>query len=135
MFLVDYLTKIGLHEKEAKVYLAAIELGGGSVQELAQKSGLKRPTVYVVLDSLVAQGLVSEEKKGRGSSFVAASPEALKRKAAEQKKAIDEAFPFLTAMWTGEKSKPQVRVYEGLEGMKEIYRETLWKSKTPVWFF
>lgn len=135
MFLVKPLQKLGLTEKEAAVYLATLELGNASVQEIATKAGMKRPTTYLIIEELQHKGLLAEEKRGRGSTYSAVNPEVLRQRAQEQKRVVEESLPFLTAMWTGEKSKPQVRVYEGVEGMKQIYRETLWKSKTPVWFF
>ncbi|TSC54446.1 MAG: hypothetical protein LiPW31_110, partial [Microgenomates group bacterium LiPW_31] len=38
------LRKLGLTEKEVGVYLAGLELGPGSIQNIAQKTGLSRPT-------------------------------------------------------------------------------------------
>ena len=40
------LRKLGLKEKEVSVYLAALELGFTSVQNIAKHAGLSRPTVY-----------------------------------------------------------------------------------------
>ena len=36
------LQQLGLSEKEAKVYLASLELGSTSVLEISKKAGLKR---------------------------------------------------------------------------------------------
>lgn len=135
MFLTEPLQKIGLTEKEAKVYLATLELGGDKVQEIAKKAGLKRPTVYVILDELKQKGLIFHEKKTGADIYTAVNPDQLKRKIEEQKKSLDEALPFLRAMYTGEKSKPQVQVFEGIEGMKEVYFNHLFKSKTEILFF
>ena len=53
------LKKLGLTEKEAKLYINALELGSFSVMGIAHKSGIKRPTCYLILDELVKKGLVS----------------------------------------------------------------------------
>lgn len=37
------LEKFGLSEKEAKIYLATLELGQATVQQIAKKAGLVRP--------------------------------------------------------------------------------------------
>jgi len=135
MFLEKSLQNIDLTEKQAKVYLAALELGYGSVQDIAQKAGLKRPTAYVIIDELVQKGFLSVGPGKRGSSYVAENPENFKSKLEEKKKSLDYALPFLRAMYSEEKSKPQVRVYEGVEAMRQIYFETIWKSKTEILFF
>ena len=44
MTLDKELQKIGLSEKEAKVYLAALELGQASVQNIARKAEVNRAT-------------------------------------------------------------------------------------------
>ncbi len=135
MFLADHLQKIGLTEKEAKIYLAALQLGGDKVQEIAVKAGLKRSTAYVILDELKQKGLIFHEKKPGADIYVAVNPDALKHMMDDRKKSLDEALPFLRAMHAGEKSKPQVQVFEGVEGMKHIYLDTLWKSKGEILFF
>jgi HTH-type transcriptional regulator, sugar sensing transcriptional regulator len=135
MFLEEPLQKIGLSEKEAKIYLAALELGEDTVSNIAKKAEIKRPTAYVILEELVAKGYVSEKPKHKGSTYIAESPENLKSILKEKEKAFGEALPFLRAMYNVEKGKPQVRVYEGIEGMKQIYTQTVWKSKTEILFF
>ena len=57
--LVKILTEIGLNEKQAKVYLAVLELGGSKVTEIAALSKVHRVTVYDILKSLMEKGLVS----------------------------------------------------------------------------
>ena len=56
------LQKIGLDEREAKVYLATLELGPSPVQKIAQRSQVPRATTYLVLDDLQNKGFVSTYK-------------------------------------------------------------------------
>ena len=53
MELKEALQTIGLNEKECAVYLALLQLGRASAYSVAQKSGLKKPTTYVILDELI----------------------------------------------------------------------------------
>src|SRR5690242_8115911 len=58
----EYLTlftQLGLTDKEGAIYLALLELGEADVTEIASKAAVKRPTAYVILDSLVEKGFVS----------------------------------------------------------------------------
>ncbi len=51
-YLSSELCKLGISKKEADVYLVLLELGYCSVQKIAQKLELSRPTVYRVLKDL-----------------------------------------------------------------------------------
>jgi len=42
MDLEEILTKVGLDEKEAKIYVALLDLGSEKVHEIAKKAGVKR---------------------------------------------------------------------------------------------
>ena len=46
---------LGLTPKEAKVYMTLSGLGSSTAYLVAQRSGLKKPTTYVVLDSLIVR--------------------------------------------------------------------------------
>src|SRR3989338_4220338 len=71
------LQRIGLNEREAKVYLAALELGPSPVQKIAQRADIPRATAYLVLDDLRQKGFVSTYDEGKKTFFVAESPERL----------------------------------------------------------
>lgn len=135
MIAERHLIKLGLSEKEAKLYIAALQLGSGSVQEIAKKADVKRPTAYVVLDQLVQKGLVSKKPSGGGHDYIAESPEKLETLVDQQKFALSNALPLLKDIYKEEQARPHVKIYEGLEGMKKVYFDTVWKSKTPVYFF
>ena len=46
------LKNFGLSEKEAKIYLALLELEAATVFETAKQSGINRSSAYVVLEAL-----------------------------------------------------------------------------------
>ena len=73
--LLKQLVNFGLSEKEAKIYLALLELEMATVFEVAKQSGINRSSAYVVLEGLKKKGLVgiSDDKKVR--RYIAASPE------------------------------------------------------------
>lgn len=89
------LRKLGLKEKEVAVYLAALELGFDSVQNIAKKAGLSRPTVYEIIKALTSKGLMREIKRqgtvqGERSYFAAESPDALLGLLRTQKREVEE---------------------------------------------
>lgn len=77
--LHEKLQKAGLNETEAKIYLAALELGQTSVSRIARKSGIKRTTVYLSLENLIHKGLMSQIVKDGKKYFFAEDPRNLER--------------------------------------------------------
>lgn len=67
------MQKLGLTEHESKVYLAALSLGPSSASQIAEQTGIKRPTVYLALENLAKQGLMSENLAGKKRLFEAES--------------------------------------------------------------
>lgn len=132
MSLIHELTNIGLSDKEAKVYLAALELSQASVQDIAKKSAVNRATTYVILDSLIQSGLVSTFAKAKKTFYVAESPEMIVSILEVQKKEIDEKqkhikglIPQLKSIYNRQENKPVVRFFEGKKGLLSMVEEQM----------
>ncbi len=129
---ISDLEQFGLSEKEAMVYLAALELGSDTVQQISKKAKLKRPTTYVIINSLIEKGLISSYYEGKKQYFVAENPERLskflesqKRKLEEKKQDLEKLLPELKSFFNRAKEKPTVRFYEGKEGLLTMSEELL----------
>jgi sugar-specific transcriptional regulator TrmB len=126
--LVDY----GLTEREAKTYLALLELEIGSAQEIANKSGVNRSTTYVTLESLKKSGLVSIADSETVRHYVATPPEAILRSAEDMAvnqqnilRKIQTILPDMKALYKGTKKKPSIKVFEGKAGLISAFEDTL----------
>ena len=84
------LEEIGLNEKEARVYIATLELGQGSAAEIAKKSGVNRATTYFTLENLMKIGLVSASNEEKKQLFVPEDPSQLENILERQKQAIEQ---------------------------------------------
>jgi len=134
MQLTQSLKQIGLDEKEAKVYLAALELGPTNIQNLAKKSAVKRSTVYEMIKNLKKMGLMSETTKGKRKLIVASGPENIKKSIIEKEKLLNQILPELKSISNIGFVEPRIMFFEGKEGLKEIYWDTLkTKSKMELW--
>ncbi len=140
--LQQELEKIGLSEKEAKVYLAALELGQAPVQDISKKSGVNRATTYVILESLMKKGVITTTEQGKKRLFVAESPQSLSHIIDEQREELEKKSEQLAAMMANLESvynlhpnKPIVRFYEGKEGLKTILEERLKDAPKEVKVF
>ncbi len=136
--MLTQLKQLGLSDKEAKVYLASLELGETAVQQIAKKAGVNRPTAYVEIENLIKMGLMSSVEKGKKRYFAASSPGQLSRLLDKEKSEIEKKtedfskiMPELEEIFElGQiKEKPRVRFFEGKEGIKAI-REDILETKT-----
>lgn len=125
MDLSAQITQFGLNPKQASVYLALLELGASTVIEVAKKTGILRTTVYDEILELEKKGLIAQTKKGKKRLFLAAEPENLKKILDEKKARLEELMPALKSLVNTAGVKPVIRYYEGTEGIKEVYRDTL----------
>lgn len=127
------LQKFGFDAREAKVYLAALDLGPSPVQKIAQRAGIPRATTYLVLDDLHTKGFLTSYNEGKKTYFVAESPVRLgtlvDQREAEiivQKEAIKKLVPELISRGQFERGeRPVVRYYEGAEAIKPFMRDSL----------
>lgn len=125
MTLEDGLAKLGVHGKQARFYLAALELGQAPVRMIAEKSGIGRTTAYDVLAKLQQQGLVSQVEKGGVRYVTAEDPARLLRILDERRQTLEGLLPELRSVYNLSTVKPRIRFYEGVEGIKTVLYDTL----------
>ncbi|MEK7520236.1 MAG: helix-turn-helix domain-containing protein [Patescibacteria group bacterium] len=132
------LERFGLSEKEARVYLASLELGPATAAQIAQKAGVNRATTYVEIESLMKMGLVSTHEKNKKTLFTAEDPEALKRILQRRQErfqrahqALNELLPELSNLYHYAGEKPKVRFFEGKEGLLTMQEDFL-KTKDKM---
>jgi len=123
--LSETLEAIGLTEGEAKTYLALLELGETSVIRVSEKSGLKRPTTYLILEGLKQKGLVSLVKKQKKTFFLAEDPRKLAEILEERKQKVARVMPELLSLASFIDRKPTIKYFEGMAGIKEVFFDTL----------
>lgn len=139
--ITEALAQLGLNDKETKVYLACLELGGASVHEVADKAGVKRTSIYNFLEELKTKGLVSEIKQNNRTLLIPEDPHALVanrreeiKKTEGQIKNLEEIIPNLMSIYNVPGNKAKIKYYQGIEGLKKVYRDTLIPGSTLYGF-
>lgn len=122
---IDELKNVGLSENEAKVYLAALELGETSVYRLAKKSGVKRTTTYLAVENLKEKGLMSSYESNGVAVCYAENPKKLVESIEHRKRDIERILPELLAFTNLIDKKPKIRYFEGKEAYKEVFSDVL----------
>lgn len=123
--LVDVLKNFGLSEYEAKALIALLSRGTLTAKEIAEFSGIPRTSVYDVMNSLLAKGLV--ESFGKPMKFKALSANEIvaliSRRVSEDLEYLKHELPKVEA-----EEIEVVRVYRG-DAVLEKIRELVESSK------
>ncbi|MFH1098312.1 MAG: helix-turn-helix domain-containing protein [Candidatus Uhrbacteria bacterium] len=134
------LQKLDLSEKEAQVYLAALELGPQPVQDIARKASVNRATTYVMIESLIKRGLMSSHDRGKKRVFAVEPPDKLLSTIRVQEQALRErereflqVLPQLRAILATSGERPGVRFYESAEGIRAIREEIVATDANELW--
>lgn len=114
---------LGFTPKEARVYMAVLELGETDATSIAKKAEMKRTTVYNILPELVSSGLIKKSLSRGKTRFYVESPKNLETLVEEKAQTVKSIIPDLTGMQGDFFNKPRITVYEGAEGMREIYKD------------
>ncbi|MEW5902144.1 MAG: helix-turn-helix domain-containing protein, partial [Acidobacteriota bacterium] len=132
------LKDLGLSAAEALIYEVLLEEGPSPGAKIAQLSGIGRGNAYNSLASLKDKGLV-EEEPGKKTVFRVTDPERLRGLAKARREAaealwnqLDSVLPGLKESYRIFTKQPTVRVFGGIEGLKDVYRETL-REKQPIY--
>ncbi|HEY4479592.1 MAG: hypothetical protein A3H69_01505 [Candidatus Sungbacteria bacterium RIFCSPLOWO2_02_FULL_47_9] len=120
MKIEEGLKNLGLAEKEAKVYIALVQLGRGSAQSVADESGIKRPTAYVILENLIDKGMAVKIPRARKKLYEAKPPDEFFAEAEERFALSKTILPELMAM--ADKTGPKFKTlyYEGEQNVKRM---------------
>lgn len=129
----EALKNIGLNEKEIAIYLSCLELGQEAVTTIAKKAGLKRPTTYLVLESLRQRGLINSATRGKRTIYGVEEPNKLLALLAERERALKTVLPYLEALNNRRPQKSRIRFYEGLKGIRQIYNELMVAPEIRFW--
>lgn len=135
--LIEPLKNLGLSEKEAKVYLALLQLGPATPYQIAKKAELKRPTAYVIAEELVEKSLIVHVPGEDKRRYIAKSPESFIEEREEKLRAAKQILPELKSFQKGTAEKPSILYFEGVEGIRQGYwhRQKELHNKEVVGFF
>ena len=129
---ITLLKKLGLSEKEVRVYLGLLEYGASSVRSLSGAIGLNRGTVYDILKKLRDFGLVSYYHHKTKQKFIAEDPGRLAILVEREEQRINKIkadlgslIPELKSIQDKGSQGPTSKYYEDRAGIRLILEDVL----------
>lgn len=133
------LQTLGLSSNEAKIYELLLKLGEVEAQIVIAQTGLKRATAYKALYDMEEKGIVSKRDIGKTLHFKPEPPTSLLTLAEDRynelervRRDVRSILPQLTSAYILAVEKPVVSTFEGVEGLKQMYEDTL-REKQPIY--
>ncbi len=126
---ISTLKEFGLSDNEAKVYISMLLLGPSSVLPISRDTGIRRTTVYTVIEALMNKGLITIETRGFKRLYQAADPRALSSIFESKKKNLESIIPELSTFHEVGGVESTIRTYEGLASVKRLYQDILHSFK------
>ena len=140
MMIETVLTNLGLSSEEIDVYRSLLEHGPQTAAQLGKTTKVKRTYVYRVVSGIVAKGLVTQTKKDRAILFSPNSPDLLldlaqtKKQVLEQtQETLENILPSLKEKYRLVESKPVITYFEGVEGIKKVFKNIYRPKQEPVY--
>jgi|CXWL01.1.fsa_nt_gi sugar-specific transcriptional regulator TrmB len=128
----DILDEFGLGDDESRIFAFLIAHPQTSVAELALNVGIKRTTLYGLIEKLKNKGIVTESEKDGVKSYSAVTKEKLEvlieERIAKLKGAKQSVAELFASTKAGELLATDIQIYRGKEGIKFILQDMLLKK-------
>ena len=119
--LTQLIESIGFSEKEAQIYLTLLESGKAGVSTVSKRSGIKRPTTYVILEELAQKGYVTLAPGKKILSYQAVDPSVILLQKRTDLKNFSEMVPFLQTLGNKGGDTPKIHYVADKEGILNLY--------------
>ena len=115
----------GLSEKQAKVYLAVLQLENAGASEIARLADVNRASVYAIIESLIAENILFETENRGLKYFNAISPQQLFDQFEKRYEDFQRQLPEFVNFANLYARKPKVQFFEGKQGVDDmLYKYT-----------
>lgn len=125
MVIKEQLEKIGMPNNQADIYLSLLKNGPQSIQEISKSTGIKRTTLYLIIDRMLEKNLISIEIKQKRKQYYIKNPKMLLSHMKEQYYLLDALMPQLEDIFEQKSATSKIRFYDTVAGMKETFKELI----------
>lgn len=119
--LIELIKQYRLSDSEASLYLAALELGEASVQDMAKKSKIKRTSIYFMLEDLESKGVLTTAKRNKKTYYIATSPADLLKSFRRRLSEFEKTAEVLEQHKGKIIKRPRIYFLQGPSGFKQVW--------------
>lgn len=143
MNINQVLIDLGLQDKEPEIFMALLtSTGPQPASSVSKKTEINRTTVYKALIKMAKMGLITKTMQHGVICFLAEEPDKKledflikkQKQLASLSQNLLNILPEIKDLEKQQTLVPKMRYYEGMEGVKRVYRDTLKEGKTIYGF-
>lgn len=124
---------LGFDEKTERVYKTLLALADSPAFRIAKESGIKRTSVYHILEHLAAMGLVSTTMRRGVTRYIAENPQKIKAFFEQKMILAERILPELEREISKGRAKVAIRLLEGKDALKSISEEALMTKERIIY--
>lgn len=121
--LQDYkpLVETGLSKLEAQVYLSALDLGSGTISDIARNAEVERTGVYYHIERLMNLGLLQSVSNKKRIVYIPADPKILKEMLNKKSQQLQNIYPKVDHQYSIATSRSISEYYRGYNEVGKFY--------------
>ncbi|MFZ2193861.1 MAG: helix-turn-helix domain-containing protein [Candidatus Moraniibacteriota bacterium] len=125
MITKEQLEKIGLPDSQGKIYLSLLQKGPQFLQEISKNTGIKRTSLYLVIDQMAEKDLIAMEIIKKRKRYYIKNPKILLSRIKDQYYLLDALMPQLENAFEQKSAGNKIRFYDTNTGLKETLKEII----------
>ena len=114
------LINFGLTKNQAEIYIALLNLGSATANEIAKEVKIHRTNIYDSLQNLIKKGLASYIIKNKVKIFQPTDPENIRKLLKEKESQLNHILPKISSLYSQTSSKSYAKIYEGVNAFVNI---------------
>ncbi len=118
-----------LNDSQRKVFEATLKIGKSTIGKIAQKTGMHRQSVKIILVSLQEKGFVSKSSEGNKIFFSSNDLNDIKKKFLSQLECMKKQVPALKAEYEDTKDSQIINAVSGVKGLRSALMDEIIKGK------
>jgi sugar-specific transcriptional regulator TrmB len=131
----ELLRQLGLSEKEITLYITALSHSPFSITSISNASSIKRPTCYLVIESLIKKGLIVETASQNKSLYRAESPDILQTISERLQSKLAKTIESLRSIESDRDSEEtSIDLYRGVSGVQKAYLRMLHTNDKNIYY-
>lgn len=121
--LKNILYNLEIPDLQSEVYLALLKLGEGTYTEIAHKTGIKRTTLYPIIEKMEKRGLISKSLDKK--TLLPVQPQQLFEKLQNNNLVFFHAISQFRDLMSQPEKMSKVKFYNGRKGIQQLFLDEL----------
>jgi sugar-specific transcriptional regulator TrmB len=113
--------ELGLTGAETSVYVALLKLGTVYAGAIIEESKLQTSVVHRALNTLIEKGLINFVIRGKHRVYQSTDPKTFLKYIEGKKERFEQMLPELEKTYNFHQSKEAATIYQGVNGIREVY--------------